>query len=82
MMYDNKQYKPQRQGEHGEHGVGSMIDAFASLKHELSQVKQDINSEVLNLVKEMCGANKLILVVSHEAVQGIFDEQIDLVKKD
>ena len=62
MMYDNKQYKPQRQGEHGEYGVGSMIDAFASLKHELSQVKQDINSEVQSLKEEcedhLCAINE------------------------
>jgi DNA repair exonuclease SbcCD ATPase subunit len=52
--------------------VGSDILIFDESFNEMDQT---INANVLSLVRDMC-YNKLVLVVSHEAIRGIFDTEI------
>lgn len=54
--------------------VGSRI---LLLDECLNNLNEEINTETLTMIKEMC-ADKLIIVVSHEAVKGIFDFIVDV----
>lgn len=54
--------------------VGSRILIFDESFNELDP---STNANVLSLVKEMC-VEKLVLVVSHEAIRGIFDQEFDI----
>jgi len=42
----------------------------------LNELDASTNTEILSLVRDMCGENKLILVVSHEAVRGLFNTEV------
>lgn len=44
----------------------------------LNNLDANLNTEILSLVREMCGSERLILVISHEAVKGVFDEEIPI----
>jgi len=44
----------------------------------LNNLDESINTNVLSLIKEMCD-HKLILVISHEAIEGLFDENVAVV---
>ena len=58
--------------------VNDMLGSGMILLDEcLNNLDAEINMEVLNHLKEV-GSEKLILVVSHEAVQGVFDEVISI----
>ena len=43
----------------------------------LNNLDSSINKEVLSLVRDMCG-HKMIMVVSHEAVKGVFDSEVEI----
>jgi len=59
-------------------GVNSMLQSNLLLLDEsLSSLDADTNTEILNFLKEL-SSDKLVLVCSHEAVKGIFDEIIDI----
>lgn len=47
----------------------------------LNNLDASINTEVLGLVRDLCGTDKLVLVISHEAVKGLFDYEIEVGKK-
>ncbi|HMP28232.1 MAG TPA: SMC family ATPase [Saprospiraceae bacterium] len=47
----------------------------------LNNLDASINTEVLGLVRDLCGTEKLVLVISHEAVKGLFDDEIIAGKK-
>lgn len=57
--------------------VNDMIGAKMILLDEcLNNLDATINTEVLSMIRDLCGSNKLILVVSHEAVRGVFDSEV------
>lgn len=57
--------------------VNEMVGAKMILLDEcLNNLDSTINTEVLALIRDLCGSNKLILVVSHEAVRGVFDTEV------
>lgn len=57
--------------------VNEMVGAKMILLDEcLNNLDASINTEVLALIRDLCGSNKLILVVSHEAVRGVFDTEV------
>jgi DNA repair protein SbcC/Rad50 len=47
----------------------------------LNNLDASINTEMLSLVRDLCGTDKLVLVISHEAVKGLFDYEIEVGKK-
>ncbi len=56
--------------------VTDMVDSPVLMLDEcLNNLDANINTEVLTYLKELC-INRMILVVSHEAVRGIFDAEI------
>lgn len=56
--------------------IGGKLLIFDESFNELDS---QTNSEVLTLVRDVCAENnKLVLIVSHEAVRGIFDEEIEV----
>jgi ABC-type glutathione transport system ATPase component len=56
--------------------VNDMIGAKILMLDEcVNELDATANTEILTLIKEMCG-HKMVLVVSHEAVRGIFDSEI------
>lgn len=57
--------------------VNDMVGANMILLDEcLNNLDATINTEVLSMIRDLCGGNKLILVVSHEAVRGVFDTEV------
>jgi DNA repair exonuclease SbcCD ATPase subunit len=57
--------------------VNDMLGSpFLILDECLNELDASINTEVLSLIRDMCGGTKLILVISHEAVRGVFDDDI------
>lgn len=53
--------------------INDIVGAQILLLDEcLNNLDEEVNTETLTMIKEMC-ADKLIIVVSHEAVKGIFD---------
>ncbi len=59
--------------------VNDMLGCSMILLDEcLNNLDSTINTEVLSLIRDTCGGNKLILVVSHEAVKGVFNEEINI----
>lgn len=59
--------------------VNDMIGAKMILLDEcLNNLDQSINTEMLSMIRDLCGGSKLILVVSHEAVRGVFDAEVFL----
>jgi hypothetical protein len=57
--------------------VGSKLLMFDESFNELDPSN---NTNVLTMVREMC-VGKLVLVVTHEAIRGIFDKEIDITHK-
>lgn len=58
--------------------VNDIVGARILLLDEcLNNLNEEINTETLTMIKEMC-TDKLIIVVSHEAVKGIFDFIVDV----
>jgi len=55
-------------------GINSMLNSpILLLDESLASLDSDTNTEIISFLKEL-SENKLILVCSHEAVTGIFDE--------
>lgn len=44
----------------------------------LNNLDSSINTDVLGLVRDMCSSEKLVLVISHEAVKGLFDFEVSV----
>ena len=60
-------------------GVNDMLGSGMLILDEcLNELDASINTEVLSLIRDMCGSTKMILVVSHEAVRGVFDHDIQV----
>lgn len=51
---------------------------FLILDECMNSLDADINSSIFRKIKKLIHSSKLVLVVSHEAVSGIFDEIIDV----
>jgi len=52
------------------------------LDERLNNMDTEVNMDVLNFLKRCCsGTNRIILVISHEAVHGVFDHVIDIHQK-
>lgn len=61
--------------------VNDMLGARMLFLDEcLNNLDAGINTDVLSMIRDLCGGNKLILVVSHEAVRGIFDSEVHFGK--
>lgn len=61
--------------------VNDMLGAKMLLLDEcLNNLDAEINTEVLSMIRDLCGGDKMILVVSHEAVRGIFDSEVQFNK--
>ncbi len=59
--------------------VNDMIGSNVLLLDEcLNNLDAEINTEVLSYLHKL-SCNKLILVVSHEAIRGVFDEIVEIV---
>ena len=59
-------------------GINSMLNSpMLVLDESLASLDADTNTEILRFLKELA-EEKLILVCSHEAVQGIFDNVIEI----
>ena len=54
-----------------------MNSRFLLLDECLNNLDSDTNSEILNYLKDLC-SSKCVLVISHEAVQGVFDHVIHI----
>lgn len=58
--------------------VNDMIGGGILMLDEcLNNLDGSIDTEVLSLIRETCN-NKLILVISHQAIRGVFDEEVIL----
>lgn len=56
--------------------VSDMLGSRLLLLDEcLNNLDASINTDILSFIRELCG-NKLIIVISHEAVRGLFDMEI------
>lgn len=57
--------------------INDMVNSPMILLDEcLNNLDAEVNTEVLTLIRDLCGGNKLVLVVSHEAIRGVFDAEI------
>lgn len=57
--------------------VNDMVGAKMIFLDEcLNNLDATINTDVLSMIRDLCGGHKLILVVSHEAVRGVFDTEV------
>ena len=62
--------------------VNDMLGAKMILLDEcLNNLDSTINTDVLSMIRDLCGSNKLILVVSHEAIRGVFDTEVFVTKE-
>ena len=61
--------------------VNDMLGSNILMLDEVfNNIDMDIHSDILNSLKSMC-ENKMILVVSHEAIRGLFDHEIEIGHK-
>lgn len=44
----------------------------------LNELDSSVNTDVLTIIRDLCGDSRLILVISHEAVRGLFDDEIPI----
>lgn len=58
--------------------VSDMLGGRLLLLDEcLNNLDSNINTDILSFIRELCG-NKLIVVISHEAVKGLFTDEIHI----
>lgn len=59
--------------------VNDMLNSPLLLLDEcINNLDGEVNSQVLEIIKSTCDEGKLVLVVSHEAIQGCFDEIVNV----
>ncbi len=57
--------------------INDMVNSPMILLDEcLNNLDSEVNTEILTLIRDLCGGNKLVLVISHEAIRGVFDAEI------